>query len=632
MKTEKCIYGLIKTLMDAHTMGINAAADLLRSCKCTVFVADKEIEEALEKIESEDAQQLLLNWLSEHKINCLGISFRLDPDRAVKIVGKLVYILRQKGYYESDHAGIDSIYFAGLLPACKKIDAEYNGRIKTLCGGESAEETLAAMGFSPEEIPQKIVDGCKYDKFLLQFGQEIISKKEYTYEKPLKRNSYPEYGTLKDSLQSRMDANFSDGFQPLIRAHAGPYSEMMTREQCVQEYCEWCKALAQTGYLDVLSIGSSQLSQSNFGEDWSNKANGGGVPINSEEEFHRIWLYSRPMLVRTYSATKNIKKIARMYQRAINISWHALSFWWFDELDGRGPNTLLHNLEEHIDTIKDISLTNCPVEANVSHHFAFRGCDDVTYIVSAYLAARVVKQCGVHSFVLQNMLNTPRSTWGTEDLAKSRAMIELINSLQDENFRVILQTRAGLDYFRPDLDKAKAQLAAVTALMDDIDPFNKKSPQIIHVVSYCEALFLATPELIDDSVKITRTALREYRKRKKDGLVYNVLSEDIKKRTQALLSSAQTLLRQMEQYIPDLYSPKGLYLAFVAGWLPVPGLWTVSPEFEFARKWSTQNIEGGICLVDNGKPLSLDARIDRCVKNMPEAFYILKEKYGGGAS
>jgi hypothetical protein len=39
--------------------------------------------------------------------------------------------------------------------------------------------------------------------------------------------------------------------------------------------------------------------------------------------------------------------------------------------------------------------------------------------------------------------------------------------------------------------KAKAQLAAVTAMMDDIEPQDEGSPQIIHVVSYSEAFRLA---------------------------------------------------------------------------------------------------------------------------------------------
>ena len=83
-----------------------------------------------------------------------------------------------------------------------------------------------------------------------------------------------------------------------------------------------------------------------------------------------------------------------------------------------------------------------------------------------------------------------------QDLAKSRVLLRLVKELEDNNFRVILQTRAGLDFFKPDIDEAKAQLAAVTAMMDDIDPKNIYSPEIIHVVSYSEALYLATPDII----------------------------------------------------------------------------------------------------------------------------------------
>ena len=53
------------------------------------------------------------------------------------------------------------------------------------------------------------------------------------------------------------------------------------------------------------------------------------------------------------------------------------------------------------------------------------------------------------------MLNTPRFTWGIQDLAKSRAMLKLVKELEDSHFRVVLQPRAGLDYFSADLDKAK---------------------------------------------------------------------------------------------------------------------------------------------------------------------------------
>lgn len=620
-------FGLMKTMLDAHTMGVNAAAALLRECGYNVFISSPQIEDAFGKISVESNQKIIIEWIKSNKINHIGVSYRLDPKDATNLVGKLILILKKEGLYESSEAIVKSIYFAGLAPACDMIDKEYQGRVKTLRGGETAEESLILMGIPKKEIPIKIVEGCKYDKELLEFGKNIINAGEYKKCKALDRNCYPNYGTYKDTLIERLDNNFRGGFQPLIRAHSGPYSAEMTREQCLKEYNKWCRKLASDGYLDILSIGSSQLSQSNFGENWYGKVNGGGVPVNSEQEYRDIWQAATPMLVRTYSGTKNVKKMAEIYENTINISWHALSLWWFNELDGRGPNSLYKNLQEHIQTIKYIASTEKPVETNVPHHFAFRGCDDVTYVVSAYLAAKMTKKCGVKTFILQNMLNTPRSTWGIQDLAKSRVMLKLVKSLQDENFRVVLQTRAGLDYFKPNLEEAKIQLAAVTALMDDIDPDNVYSPEIIHVVSYCEALFLATPEILNDSIKITRTSLNKYRELKRNYMAPNAKTEEINHRTVRLEQTARKIINEMEKNIPDLYSPEGLYIAFVAGWLPVPELWNSSEEFSYAKNWETRMNNGGIDLMEKGVLMTTDRKINICAKNIPEAEYILKHKY-----
>lgn len=621
------VFGLMKTLLDAHTMGIYAGAELLKECGYKVIISPPQIEEALGKIFIDSSQKLVLNWIKENHINHIGISYRLDTDNAFDIVGKLIYILKHSGVYEAPNAIVKSVYFAGLKPSCDRIDMEYGGRIRTLHGGESDEETLMIMGVPYEEIPRRMIEGCRYDKELLTFGKNIIEKGDYQECKAFERNKYPEFGSAKDSLLLRLEHNFSDGFWPLIRAHSGPYSEEISREQCLCEYRKWCQTLADSGYLDILSIGSSQLSQSNFGENWDGKLNGGGVPVNTEQEYRDIWDASRPMLVRTYSATKNIKHMAEIYERSINISWHALSLWWFNELDGRGPNTLYDNLKEHIDAIRCIAIMGKPVEANVSHHFAFRGCDDVTYIISAYLAAKMIKKCGVRTFILQNMLNTPRSTWGIQDLAKSRALLSLVKGLEDRDFRVVLQTRAGLDYFKPDLTKAKVQLAAVTAMMDDIDPNNIYSPEIIHVVSYSEALFLATPDIINDSIKITRTALSECRKLKRNGMMPETVTDEINERMELLKKAAIKIIKSMEENIVNLYSPEGLYIAFVAGWLPVPELWSDSNEFVYAKNWKTQRINGGISLTEHDLVISTDSRIHKCTSNIPDAEYILKNKY-----
>ena len=622
------IFGLIKTLTDAHTMGINAAASLLRECGCRVIIAPKEIENALDKISEKSSRSRIAAWIRDNGITKLGVSYRLDPVDAVNIVGRLVSFLKSERLYETSDAIIKNIHFAGLKPACDMIEREYGGRIKTFRGGESAEETLLVMGVAPENIPKTIIQGCKYDKELINFGKEIINSGEYEAFKAPQRKLYPEFGTMRDNLQLRLKNNFEGGFQPLIRAHLGPYSADSTRKQCLDEFNLWCRELADKGYLDILSIGSSQLSQSNFGENWDNKINGGGVPVNSEEEYAAIREAASPMLVRTYSGTKNVLKMAKMYERTINNAWNALSLWWFNELDGRGPNSLYNGLKEHIETIAYVSTINKPLETNVPHHFAFRGCDDVTYIVSEYLAAKTAKKYGIESFILQNMLNTPRSTWGIQDLAKSRAMLKLVKSLEDEHFKVILQTRAGLDYFKPSLDEAKVQLSAVSAMMDDIDPANVYSPDIIHVVSYSEALFLANPDILNESIRITKYSLNKYRKLKKQGLMHNTVSEDIASREGRLYSSAKRIIEAMESNIPNLYSPEGLYLAFTAGWLPVPELWSESDEFIYAKCWETKMVSGGIELTEGGLLVSDESRINKCISNLPDAKYILKQKYG----
>ena len=620
------IFGMIKSLLDAHTMGAKAASALLRDCGYKVVISPTAVENALDRITVESQQKVIIDWIKENHITYLGVSYRLDPVNAVEIVGRLVALLKKEGLYSVDGAQIRHIYFAGLRPACEKVDKEYDGKIRTFRGGESAEKTLLIMEIKEEKIPNYITEGCKYDKELLKFGESIIKKGEYADIKPLEKNVYPEYGTLKDKLEYRLDNNFKDGFQPLIRAHSGPFSGDLTRLQCLEQYYEWCKDLANAGYLDILSIGSSQLSQSNFGENWEGKPNGGGVPVNSEQEYRNIWEAAKPMLVRTYSGTKNVATMADIYERTINIAWHALSLWWFNELDGRGPNTLYENLKEHIGTMRFIASMRKPVETNVPHHFAFRGCDDVTYILSGILAAKMAKKCGVKTFILQNMLNTPRSTWGIQDLAKSRAMLHLAKELEDDNFRIILQTRAGLDYFKPDLEAAKVQLASVTAMMDDIDPDNEYSPDIIHVVSYCEALHLATPDIINDSIKITRTALNEYRRLKKLELTPNAKTDNIAERTEILKTSVNTILKAMEETIPDLYSPEGFYIAFVAGWLPVPELWSDSDEFVHAKCWETKMQNGGTHLVTHGLIMPLEVRINKCIANYDDAEYKLKSK------
>ena len=261
---------------------------------------------------------------------------------------------------------------------------------------------------------------------------------------------------------------------------------------------------------------------------------------------------------------------------------------------------MLENLREHIETIRYIASTGKPLEPNVPHHFAFRGADDPTYVISAYLAAKTAKKFGIRHLILQNMLNTPKYTWGVQDLAKGRAMLRLVRSLEDADFRVSLQARAGLDYFAPDLEKAKVQLAEVTALMDDIEPDNPDSPEIIHVVSYSEAVRLATPPVIEESIRITLTALHEYRRLRREGAIENMACDrDVADRERDLCDECREAIALLERTYSDLYTPEGLFRLFERGFLPVPYMPDIHRKYPMATAWRTAIRNGGIRVVDD---------------------------------
>ena len=621
-------FAFIKPSLDVHTMGVNSISGLLRDCGYEVIIGDTSMENAINDIRYEVNQKKLVHWIKMNNINNLGISYRLDEDLAVTIMGYIMKTLRDADLLSFQGGPIRLVLFAGLPKACEIIEREHRGFVKTFKGGESISETLAKLDIPKERISNTIREGSSYDDFRMDFGRDIIKSQDYRNFQPIDRSNYEEYGTKRDTVIKRLENSDENNFVPLMRAHVGPYSSSKDRMDSVREFLSWAESLAKSGFLDILSIGSSQLTQSNFNEDWGDKPNGGGVPINSTEEFRMIWEVSRPLLLRTYAGTKNIVKLASIYEETINISWHALSLWWFNKLDNRGPYDLYTNLQQHIETIKYIASTNKPFEANVSHHFAFRGADDVTYIVSAFLAAKLAKSLGIKTFILQNMLNTPRTTWGIQDLAKSRAMLTLIKELEDDDFKVLLQPRAGLDYFKPDIEEAKIQLSAVTALMDDIDPHNEKSPPIIHVVSYSEASHLATPDIINESIQITQHSLKEYRKLRKSGMIEDMSTNmEVKERMLELIDSARTIISGIEKHIENPYSAEGFYKIFALGFLPVPYLWgSEVDEFKYATQWNTKLINGGIRIVDeNDNIMKAESVIDGAMKNLKDVEYILKQ-------
>lgn len=601
--------GLAKTGVDVHTLGVSTIGDLLQELGFRTVYSSGRVSKALSHPSDSANAALIDRWIRESGITVLGFSYRLDPDDAVRAFGQLLYQLKEKGLFDGIGCGqIKSVSFAGLPPACERIKREYGDRANVFYGDESFAESLEILGIDSSLLPPELVKKHDYDVHLERFGKEVVDDGRYFSIDPLCRD-YANFGTRQDSLVARIMHGRQRGLHPLMRVHAGPYGQ--DRKEAVKLFLNWSKRLSDGGLLDILSLGTSQLTQERFGEDWSGRPNGGGLPVNSPEEYASIWEASRPMLVRTYAGTKNIVELAGMYEDTINIAWHALSLWWFSQLDGRGPNSVLDNLEEHFETIRYVASTGKPFEPNVPHHFAFRGADDISYVVSAVLSARIAKDLGIRHFVLQEMLNVPKHTFGVHDLAKARATLQLVRELEDAQFSVYLQTRAGLDYLSHDTEKAKAQLASVTALMDDIEPNNLQSPDIIHVVSYSEGSHLATPDVIHESIQLTRYALDKYRDLRRHDQIRDMSSHsDVTSRMRYLVEGARLVLSTIEDCIDHPYTPEGFYDILKAGFFPLPQLMGCRDEFENAVMWQTKVRNGCVDVYMGGKLLAPSARMN----------------------
>ena len=609
-------FGLLKPAIDVHTMGICTIANLLKDCGYTVHIANDDVNSALEDIRKLNNWSLVKKWITDNGITRIGFSYRLDPAEGCDYFMALYSHLVNDMMMAEDGGTVEELSFAGLPETCRLIDARTGGKVLLFPGNETPEESLRKYGVPDELLPDSVVNDSQYDVMIMDFARKYVESGKYLLQQPLDHYGYPSCGTDSDCFVDRLEYARSRGTLPVIRTHSGPYNP--DRMEALKEYNSWCRELAESRLLDVLSIGSSQLTQSHFGEDWDGLANGGGVPVNSELEYRVIKENTHPMLVRTYSGTKDVPGLAEIHERSLNISWHAFSFWWFNKLDGRGNNGLLENLREHFEAVRYAASTRKPVEPNVPHHFAFRGADDVTYIISAYLAAKACRNMGVRHLILQNMLNTPKYTWGVQDIAKGRAMLRLVRSLEEPSFKVSLQTRAGLDYFGTDIEKAKVQLAAVTCMMDDIEPGDHNSPEIIHVVNYSEAVSLATPPVIKESIRITLGVLNEYRLARKAGTVPDMRYEaDVVERTERLFTEAAEAVEILENAFPDLYTPEGFARIFEEGFLPVPYLMDHERMYPKARRWQTAVKDGGISVLDkDGHVVSAPARYRRILSEM----------------
>jgi len=302
--------------------------------------------------------------------------------------------------------------------------------------------------------------------------------------------------------QNLIDRIAFNGTYPLLRHHFGLPT--------VRETVEGAKDIALSEAVDILSIGPDQNAQESFfrPEEIKKSQDGaGGVPLRKPEDLETIYQATRcgnHPLVRCYSGTRDLIQWAEMSLKTIHIAWGAVPLCWYNRLDGRSDRLPEESIRENQQVMEWYGKNRIPLEVNESHHWSLRDAPDTVAVAAAFLAAYNAKKAGVSHYVAQYMFNTPAQTSPLMDLAKMLAKIELIESLHDENFTSIRQTRTGLACMSPHPDMAKGQLGSSSLFQLSIEP------KIIHVVGFCEGDHAATPSDIIESANITRGVIENY--------------------------------------------------------------------------------------------------------------------------
>jgi len=389
--------------------------------------------------------------------------------------------------------------------------------------------------------------------------------------------------------------------RPLIRHHFGLPS--------LEETIAGVRQLAESRLLDVISLGTDQDAQENFfhPEDQDPRRRGaGGVPVRSAEDFRRIYEASRTgnyPLLRTYAGTRDLIRLAELYQETINNAWAAIPLYWFNRMDGRGPLGLEESLAAHQEAMAWHAERDIPVECNEPHHWGMRDASDTVFVVSAYLAARNAKAMGVRHYISHYMFNSPPGLSDKMDLAKMLAARDLVELLRDGDFHIYHHTRNGLLSYPVQEDAARAQLAASVYLQMAM------RPDVLHVVAFCEADHAARPEDVIASVRMARHVIEVALR----GQPTMTLDPDVEARRRELGAEAQVLLAAIASLAPaDVSDPfthvPTLGLAVRRGLMDAPHL----RNNPYALGRSVTRIMDGACReIDphTGKPLDEEQRL-----------------------
>ncbi len=503
----------------------------------------------------------LIGAIREANPDIVAVSYRLTPETAEPLLKELVASVQEAGLRDRKYA------FGGTEPVAA-VARELNFFEAVFGGQEPVEDVIAFLQ-----------------------GREPGSAEEEDYAH-----------TLLERIAQKKPF-------PVIRHHFGLPS--------LEDTIKGVKEIAEARVLDIISLGTDQDAQENFlhpeRQDPRRKG-AGGVPVRTPDDFRALYEASRGgnfPLMRTYAGTDDLLKLAQVYVDTINICFSAVPIFWFNVIDGRGPMGLEESIKVHQEVMKWHAERDIPVELNEPHHWSLRSAHDTIFVASAYISAYNAKKMRIKDYISQYMFNTPAGISFPMDLAKMLACVELVEELQDSDFRVHRETRTGLLSYPVDLDMAKGQLASSTMLQMALDP------EIVHVVSYSEADHAATPSDVMESCRITRKVI--------ENAIYGLpdmtsdpkiqeRKEQLKKEALVLIDAIRTLGRDVGDPLID---PPTLAKAVRLGFLDAPQL---LPSEDTRGDLVTDIIDGACYAVDpqSRDILSEEERIEQIWKRIAD--------------
>jgi methylmalonyl-CoA mutase cobalamin-binding subunit len=386
------------------------------------------------------------------KANLVGVSYRLTPETGERLLGEFAEAA------DDLHANGVRFAFGGTPPVAERAKAlQFFERV--FDGSEPVESVLSYLkhqttsGEQKEEFPQTTIERIRW-------------KSPY----------------------------------PILRHHFGLPN--------MEDTLAGIEKIADAQALDVISLGIDQDAQENFfhpERQEPRRKGAGGVPVRSEDDYRALYAASRRgnfPLLRTYSGTDDFIRLAELYVDTINIAWCAIPLFWFNQMDGRGPWDLEGSIREHQCVMKWYGKHNIPVELNEPHHWGMRDSSDAVFVVSAFLSAYNARAFGVKDYIAQFMFNSPPGLSDTMDLAKMLTVLDIIEPLEHDDFKIWKQTRIGLLSHPLDPDAARGHLAAATYLQMAL------KPHIYHIVGHTEAHHAATADDVIEASKIARRAIQ----------------------------------------------------------------------------------------------------------------------------